>query len=71
MALMRFFLGNVCIKVCVKKNKSCNLNLSILLIAFRINSSVKWLEVINAGVLDMVGAVIFLNILVEHLFPQQ
>ena len=70
MAMMEFFLGIVCERVCIKKNKSCNLNPSNLLIASRINTGSKPLEVLYAGVLDTVGAVILPNILVEHLFPQ-
>ena len=70
MAMMEFFLGIVCASICIKK-KSCNLNPSNLLIASEINTGAKPLEVLYAGVLDTVGAVILPNILVEHLFPQQ
>jgi hypothetical protein len=51
--------------------KSCNLNPSNLLIASKINTGAKPLELLYAGVLDKVGAVILLNILMEHPFPQQ
>jgi hypothetical protein len=39
--------------------------------ASRINTGAKLLEVLYAGVLDTVGAIILVNILVEYLFPQQ